>query len=946
MAEPQASRFWMAAQQSGLLDVQSLTACWDAIPLEKRDAVEHLDRRLARQAVQQNLLTLWQAQQLLAGRTSGFRVDRYLLLELIGQGGMGRVYLARDTRLNRRVALKILAPERMNNSRAVERFKREARVGAQLQHENLVRIYDFGQANGRFFLVMEYIEGKTIGALITAQGPMPAPTAARLTWQIALGLEHAHRKGLIHRDVNPYNVLVTHEGIAKLADLGLAIDLAEDERVTREGATVGTFDYVAPEQARHSHAADIRSDIYSLGCTLYHMVAGQVPFPSPSLPEKLFAHQALEPTPLNQLIPNIPTDFVEVVQRMMRKLPDERYATPLQVAQALESFIEEYPRVRASEPVPVPLIDDEPMERRVVSPPVSAEVQADALPPAVELQPELVARSTGLAASSLVAYGPGREPTSPSPNPELGWNRPTAAAPSFLTPVSDNEVNSITEDIPLILDLGPEPSLTDSMTRSKSWFGSDKLARIQGTTAARPPKPIPLADHLRRLLSWQAHPLVWWLDAAAVVLALLVVGYVLVRWLGKEQKTAQHRNPETVGKQVANPWPGQPPQHVNDTSGADRGKVDPTGKPNPAITVLTDGGEEKPVEDLFQAMETAIGAKGWVVLHNREPLSLLAREQPVSLVGTGWLKIRAAQGVKPVLMVELKGQKPFLTIGPDMNMTMEGLTIVARYLDPPPGSTPHPTPAPVILAGGPARIRYCGFEVVNSNRATATRALVADGSDLTIENCWFKGFQTALEVHAIGGSTTLVKQTMIVPATRREADPSAGWGLKIQFMGGNSRGSARRLLLRHCTIAGSGLLQLAGFSPQHPLQVEVTGCAVQTNALVGWDTITPESASNPLPLQWNGKGNQLDVSGATWIVPSGKGALGPATKAVDRNGWSRIATEEEPVFGNIEFSSKPEAHPESLAPSDYAIEKTEPGKVGASPEQVGPGATGLHHSAS
>ena len=303
MAKPQASRFWMAAQQSRLLDVQSLTACWDAIPLEKRDAVEHLDRRLARQAVQRNFLTLWQAQQLLAGRTSGFHVDRYLLLELIGQGGMGRVYLARDSRLNRLVAIKILAPERMNNFRAVERFKREARVGAQLQQENLVLIYDFGQANGRFFLVMEYIEGKTIAALITAQGPMPVPTAARLTWQIALGLEHAHRKGLIHRDVNPYNVLVTHEGIAKLADLGLAIDLAEAEHVTHEGATVGTFDYVAPEQARYSHAADIRSDIYSLGCTLYHMVAGQVPFPSPSLPENLFAHQALEPTPLNQLIP-------------------------------------------------------------------------------------------------------------------------------------------------------------------------------------------------------------------------------------------------------------------------------------------------------------------------------------------------------------------------------------------------------------------------------------------------------------------------------------------------------------------------------------------------------------------------------------------------------------------------------------------------------------------
>ncbi len=931
MAEPQASRFWMAAQQSGLLDVQSLTACWDAIPLEKRDAVEHLDRRLARQAVQQNFLTLWQAQQLLAGRTSGFRVDRYLLLELIGQGGMGRVYLARDTRLNRLVALKILAPERMNNSRAVDRFKREARVGAQLQHENLVRIYDFGQANGRFFLVMEYIEGKTIGALITAQGPMPVLTAARFTWQIALGLAHAHRKGLIHRDVNPNNVLVTHEGIAKLADLGLAIDLAEAERVTREGATVGTFDYVAPEQARYSHAADIRSDIYSLGCTLYHMVAGQVPFPSPSLAEKLFAHQALEPTPLNQLIPHIAADFVEVVQRMMRKLPDERYATPLQVAQALEPFIEEYPRIRDGEPVPLPLIVDEPAEQPVVSPPVLAEVQADALPPALVLQPQLAA-------------GSGRQPSSPSPSPELGRGRP-AAAPSFLTPVSDNEGNSSTEDIPLILDLGPEPSLTDSLSRSRSWFGSDKPVRTQGAAASASQEHMPVADHLRGLLSWQSHPWLWWLDAAAVALALLVVSYALARWLGKDQKTAQQRNQEPAGKQAGTPQPGPSFRRVDGTGGAGRETVDPKRKTEPAITVLTGDGEEKPVADLFQAMETAVGAKGWVVLHNREPLSLPAREQPINLFGTGWLKLRAAQGVKPVLVVELTGQKPFLTVGPSMNLNLEGLSVEARYLDPLPGGPASPTPAPIILAGGPAQIRYCAFEVVNGTKLNGTRALVADGSNLTIENCWFKGFQTALEVHAIGGSTTLVTQTMIVPATRRVAE-SAGWGFKMQFMGGNSRGSARRLILEHCTVAGSGLLQLAGFSPQSPLQVEATGCAVQTDALVGWETITPETPSNPQTLQWKGKGNQLDVSGAAWIVPSGKGVLGPAAEAVNRNGWSRIATEEKPVIGNIQFSSKPEARPESLAPSDYAIEKTEPGKVGASPEQVGPGAAGLHHSAS
>ena len=341
MLDPQVSRFWQATLLSGLMDAQGLTACWEAIAPEKREDSEHIDRRLARQAVQSKALTLWQAQQLLAGRSNGYKVDRYILLDLIGQGGMGRVYLARDSRLNRRVALKILSPERINNPRAIARFQREARVGAQLQHENLVRIYDFGESNGRYFLVMEYIEGKTIGSLITEHGRIPPATAVRLARQVALGLAHAHLKGLIHRDVNPYNVMVTRDGTAKLADLGLAIDLSEHDHVTREGATVGTFDYVAPEQARHSHSADIRSDIYSLGCTIYHMCTGQVPFPSPSLPEKLFAHQALEPTPLDKVIPGFPEGLAAVIHRMMRKSPDERYATPMQVVQALEPYTEE-----------------------------------------------------------------------------------------------------------------------------------------------------------------------------------------------------------------------------------------------------------------------------------------------------------------------------------------------------------------------------------------------------------------------------------------------------------------------------------------------------------------------------------------------------------------------------------------------------------------------------
>jgi serine/threonine protein kinase len=340
MLDLKASRFYHAALQSGLIDAAGLETCFEAIPPEKRthDAV---DRRLARQVIAAGKMTLWQAQQVLGGRASGFRIDKYLLLDLLGRGGMGRVYLARDTRLNRNVALKILSQERMNNPRAIARFQREAKVGAQLQHENLVRVYDEGDDDGVRFLVMEYIEGKNVGQVIAELGAIPWSTTAKLGRQVALGLDHARLKGLIHRDVNPCNILITRDGSAKLTDLGLAIDLADQDNVTRDGATVGTFDYVSPEQARHSRLVDTRADIYSLGCTLYHMIAGRVPFPVVSLPEKLYAHQLHEPEPLSELVPGVPRGLDEAIRRMMRKSPDDRFQTPLEVAEALEPFANE-----------------------------------------------------------------------------------------------------------------------------------------------------------------------------------------------------------------------------------------------------------------------------------------------------------------------------------------------------------------------------------------------------------------------------------------------------------------------------------------------------------------------------------------------------------------------------------------------------------------------------
>ena len=336
MIEPASSRFWQLALQSGLIDADRLATCWATIPADKRTA-DAVDRRLARKTIEDGHLTLWQAQQILAGRSQGFRFDRYVLLQLIGEGGMGRVYLALDGRLHRKVALKILSRERMNNPRALSRFRREAKVGAQLQHENLVRIYDEGQANGHHYLVMEFIEGKSVGKIIQERGPLPPTVVARLGMQIALGLEHATGKGLIHRDVNPMNIMLARDGAAKLTDLGLAIDLSDqDDLVTRDGATVGTFDYISPEQARHSRSVDTRADLYSLGCSLYHMLAGRVPFPMPSLPEKLYAHQALEPDALPTAVPE---GMAAVVRKLMAKAPGDRYQRPAEAARDLEPFV-------------------------------------------------------------------------------------------------------------------------------------------------------------------------------------------------------------------------------------------------------------------------------------------------------------------------------------------------------------------------------------------------------------------------------------------------------------------------------------------------------------------------------------------------------------------------------------------------------------------------------
>ncbi len=450
MVQPQASMFWQSAVKSGLLDAKKLEKCWESLPLEKRGDAEAVDRRLARQAVGVGFLTVWQAHQLLAGRYQGLRIDRYELQDVLGQGGMGRVYLARDTKLRRPVALKILSRERMHNPRALARFRREARVGAQLQHENLIRVYDEGDSQGVRFLVMEYIPGLTVGKMIAEQGRLPSALAAELARQVAQGLEHLHQKGLLHRDVNPMNILVDRDGTAKLTDLGLAIDPGDDEEgiVTRDGATVGTFDYISPEQARHSRQVDTRSDIYSLGCTLYHMIAGRVPFPAPSLPEKLFAHQQSEPERLSKLAPDVPEGLSAIVRRMMSKKPEDRFARPRDVARSLEPFASLTPK-------PTPSDDPTPPVAPVARTQVAATVSNGTLP--------TVSPSPRVPVSVLTPSDPELNVSS------LMGDKVGATSPS--KPVAT--VASTDPSDPFRIDLGPPEPLSVSVSNSSRTSDDD-----------------------------------------------------------------------------------------------------------------------------------------------------------------------------------------------------------------------------------------------------------------------------------------------------------------------------------------------------------------------------------------------------------------------------------------------------------------------------------------
>jgi len=340
MAVQSPDDFFELLSKSDLLSADQLEAARSSTS-EATDA-----STVARQLARQGVLTRWQAGQLLAGRTT-FHLGKYRLIDLLGRGGMGSVFLGEHVMMNRRVALKIVSRDVGSDPVRLERFLDEARAIAALDHPAIVQAYSVDNEGDRYYIVMEYVEGRDLQRVVDEDGTLDWTTAAAYIRQAADGLAHAHERQLIHCDIKPSNLLLGPQGRVKILDMGLARlgkdeeEEGEDLTESRENQILGSVDYLAPEQALESEEFDYRADIYALGCTFYFLLTGHPPFPEGTLHQRILKHQTQDPSPIESERPDVPGPLADICRRMMAKEPGERYQDAGEVAHALGELLAE-----------------------------------------------------------------------------------------------------------------------------------------------------------------------------------------------------------------------------------------------------------------------------------------------------------------------------------------------------------------------------------------------------------------------------------------------------------------------------------------------------------------------------------------------------------------------------------------------------------------------------
>jgi eukaryotic-like serine/threonine-protein kinase len=384
-------------RKSGMVDEQKLTAY-----LQRRQLTRGLPaeaREFADELVRDGIVTYFQAEQFLLGKWRGFTIGKFKLLERVGVGGMGQVFLCEHMFMRRRVAVKVLPPAKADQPAALGRFYREARAAGSLDHKNIVRTHDIDQDGNLHFIVMDYVDGPNLLDVVKKFGPMELNRAVSYIRQTATGLDYAFRNHLIHRDIKPGNVLIDRKGVARILDMGLArfindhgdqLTIKYDDKIV-----LGTADYVAPEQVANSHSVDIRADIYALGATFYFLLAGHPPFPTGTVSQKLLWHRTKEPTPIRQIRPEVPEGLAVIIGKMMAKDPKARYQTPAQVAAELGPYL--------TGPVALPAAEEMPLLSPAATEGMSV-AEADGVPTVAE--PVASASAVGGSKASAVLTPP------------------------------------------------------------------------------------------------------------------------------------------------------------------------------------------------------------------------------------------------------------------------------------------------------------------------------------------------------------------------------------------------------------------------------------------------------------------------------------------------------------------------------------------------------------
>ncbi|HJZ54073.1 MAG TPA: serine/threonine-protein kinase, partial [Gemmataceae bacterium] len=340
-------------RKSGMVDETKLTAY-----LQRRSTRGQSGdpREFADEMIRDGMLTDFQCEQFLQGKWRGFTIGKFKLLERLGVGGMGQVFLGEHMFMKRRVAIKVLPPDKAEQPAALGRFYREARAAGSLEHPNIIRTQDIDQDGNLHYIVMDYVDGPNLLDVVKKFGPMDIGRAVSYVRQVALGLDHAFRNGIVHRDIKPGNVLIDRKGHARILDMGLArffkdvsdlLTLKYDDKIV-----LGTADYVAPEQVANSHSVDIRADIYALGATFYFLLAGHPPFPAGTVSQKLLWHRTKEPTPIRLIRQEVSEGLAAVIARMMAKDPRARFQSPAMVAAELEVWMPEHVPLPAPEEMP------------------------------------------------------------------------------------------------------------------------------------------------------------------------------------------------------------------------------------------------------------------------------------------------------------------------------------------------------------------------------------------------------------------------------------------------------------------------------------------------------------------------------------------------------------------------------------------------------------------